>query len=73
MPMEDGSIDLVGITLKAKLKAVQASCGITALSELDLLLRLEKLYIEGIQEGVAICLKRTEMVLANLDKDHPDG
>jgi hypothetical protein len=43
-------IDIMAV----KLKVIQASCGITALSELELLHRLEKLYLEGIEEGVKI-------------------
>jgi hypothetical protein len=35
-----------------KLKVIKASCGITALSEFDLLQRLEELYIDGMKAGV---------------------
>lgn len=38
--------------LAVKLKVIKAACGITALSELDLLHRLEELYLEGVAEGV---------------------
>lgn len=37
--------------LDIKLKVMKASCGITALSELDLLRRLEELYIDGMKAG----------------------
>jgi hypothetical protein len=63
--MDNGDIDL--ITIKAKV--IQASCGICALSELELLQRLERLYVEGIQEGVALCTQRTRIVLDNLKKE----
>ena len=43
-------IDVMAI----KLKVIEASCGITALSETELLERLEKLYVEGISEGIRI-------------------
>lgn len=43
-------IDLMAI----KLKVIKAACGITALSEADLLRRLEELYVEGITEGVKV-------------------
>jgi len=34
-----------------KLKVMKAACGITALSELELLRRLEELYIDGMKAG----------------------
>jgi hypothetical protein len=34
-----------------KLKVIKAACGITALSEIDLLRRLEELYIDGMKAG----------------------
>lgn len=40
--------------MAVKLKVIQTSCGITALSEVELLHRLEKLYLEGIEEGLKI-------------------
>lgn len=40
-------IDVMGI----KLKVIEAACGITALSEVDLLHRLEALYIDGMKAG----------------------
>jgi hypothetical protein len=40
--------------MAVKLKVIQAACGITALNEVDLLHRLEKLYLEGISEGVKL-------------------
>jgi len=43
-------IDIMAV----KLKVIEASCGIAALSEVDLLHRLEKLYLEGISEGLKI-------------------
>ena len=43
-------IDIMAV----KLKVIQAACGIAALSELELLHRLERLYLEGIEEGVKI-------------------
>jgi hypothetical protein len=49
--------------MAVKQKVVQAACGITALSEIDLLHRLEKLYLEGISEGVKLAkesLQQTE-------------
>jgi hypothetical protein len=47
-------IDIMAI----KLKVIEASCGITALSELELLHRLEELYLEGISEGVRIAKEK---------------
>lgn len=41
-------IDVMNI----KLKVIEAACGITALSEVDLLRRLEELYIDGMKAGV---------------------
>ena len=46
--------------LDVKLKVIQASCGITALSDIDLLHRLEKLYLEGVEEGVKIAKERLQ-------------
>lgn len=43
-----------------KLKVIKAACGITSLSELDLLHRLEELYIEGIAEGVKVAKEQLE-------------
>lgn len=43
-------IDVMAI----KLKVIKAACGICALSEPELLQRLEALYIEGIAEGVKV-------------------
>lgn len=40
--------------MAVKLKVIKAACGITALSELDLLHRLEELYLEGISEGIKV-------------------
>lgn len=40
--------------LAVKLKVIKAACGICALEEPELLRRLEKLYLEGIEEGVRI-------------------
>ena len=40
--------------MSVKLKVIEAACGITALSELDLLHRLEELYVEGVAEGVKV-------------------
>ncbi len=40
-------IDVMNI----KLKVIQAACGITALSEVELLERLERLYIDGMKAG----------------------
>lgn len=40
--------------MAVKLKVIKAACGITALSELDLLHRLEELYLEGIAEGLKL-------------------
>lgn len=49
-------IDIMAV----KLKVIQAACGICALSELDLLHRLEELYVEGIAEGVKIAKAQLE-------------
>lgn len=54
-------IDIIAI----KLKVIEAACGITALSELDLLHRLEKLYLEGIEEGVKIAKDHVQKVRAD--------
>jgi hypothetical protein len=40
--------------MAVKLKVIKAACGLCSLSEVDLLRRLEELYIEGIAEGVKI-------------------
>ena len=49
-------IDVMAI----KLKVIQAACGIAALSEPELLQRLEDLYIEGIAEGVKVAKEQLE-------------
>ena len=49
-------IDVMAI----KLKVIKAACGIAALSEPDLLQRLEELYIEGISEGVKLAKEQRE-------------
>jgi hypothetical protein len=38
--------------MQVKLAVIKAACGITALSEIDLLHRLEELYIDGMKAGV---------------------
>lgn len=43
-------IDVMAI----KLKVIESACGICALSEAELLQRLEQLYIDGIAEGVRL-------------------
>lgn len=43
-------IDIMDI----KMKVIQAACGITALSEVDLLHRLEALYIDGMKAGADV-------------------
>lgn len=42
------ALDIVDV----KLIVMKAACGITALSELDLLHRLERLYLEGYKRGM---------------------
>ena len=40
--------------MAVKLKVIKAAFGIATLDELEILHRLEKLYLEGIEEGVRI-------------------
>lgn len=49
-------IDIMAV----KLKVIQAACGICALSELELLHRLEELYLEGIAEGVKVAKEQLQ-------------
>lgn len=54
-----------------KLKVIKAACGITALSELDLLHRLEELYLEGIAEGVKAAKEALEKGAHAVSGDSP--
>jgi len=51
-PADSPAPPLPDIEMQAKLAVVKASCGLCALSELELLRALERLYIEGAQAGV---------------------
>lgn len=46
--------------MAVKLKVIKVSCGICALSETDLLHRLEELYLEGIAEGLKLAKEQVE-------------
>jgi hypothetical protein len=53
-----------------KLKVIEAACGITALGEVELLQRLEKLYIDGMKAGVD-ALRDATMAKANTSRNLP--
>lgn len=54
--------------LDVKLKVVKAACGITALSEIDLLHRLEELYLRGYKHGIDDMMEQAKKNLSD-EKD----
>jgi hypothetical protein len=65
-PKVKNMIDVMDI----KLKVIKAACGITALSELELLHRLEELYLDGMKAG-ADALRDATVAKANAQ--HSEG
>jgi hypothetical protein len=49
-------IDIMAV----KLKVIKAAFGIASLSEIDLLHRLEELYLEGVSEGLRVAKTMSE-------------
>lgn len=62
-------IDVMAI----KLKVIKEACGICSLSELELLHRLEKLYLEGIEEGVRIAKEHISRPVMNSPADEAEA
>ena len=57
--------------MAVKLKVIKAAFGIATLDELEILHRLEKLYLEGVEEGVRIVKEKLHP--SDTSSESPNG